>query len=362
MFSASPLYHYLIWPVLVMAFIISGCSHTSELFRDADVQDKESADYSVIYYIHADSDYLYHTTAGEPVRGNLQVLDDAFQVAENAASGEVFIFYQRPERKLLGLFPRKSSHLYHYRNGERITRVNYRHSDKNEDFLTTEARLYQYYKDQSPSETQEKYFLYFGHEIPATEGEKYHRTLPDIDVNTMTFSAGIQKFLGSEEQRFHLVALSTCNNGTPAMADHLMPFTNVLLASPHNLHLSHLDSKGLMMLENSPGVSSIELAQAMAENTYKRLEAEVQTEITLAVYDLEILQESRSELQTFITSYDAMGRIQHFSVNIDCKQSAFFDEDLFEEGVKTWYRPARFGRQSGNSTHSGWGCKPIAEN
>lgn len=362
MFSASPSYNFLIWPVLVMVFIISGCSHTSELFRDESAHDRVSTDYTVIYYIHADSDYLYHNAAGEPVRGNQKVLEDALKVAENAASGEVFIYYQRPEKKFLGLFPRRSSHLYHYRSGERITRVNYRHSVSNEDFLTTEARLYDYYKNQSRSETQKRYFLYFGHEIPGIEGKKYHRTLPDIEVNTETFSAGIQKFLGSDGQRFRIVALSTCNNGTPAMADQLMPFADVLLASPHNLHLSHIDSKSLTLLENSPGVSSIELAQTMADKTYKRLESEVQTEITLATYDLEIWRDYKSELQTFITSYDAMGRIKHFSVNIDCKQSAFFDEDLFEEGVKTWYKPARFGRRSGNSTHSGWGCKPIAEN
>ena len=358
-FSASKI---LIWPVLIMGFLISGCSSTSEQFWADPMDETESMDYSVIYYIHADSDYLYHNADGKQVRGNSKVLDTAFRVAEEAKSGEVFIFYQRPEEKFLGLFPSRNSRLYNYTKGELISQVNYRHTDKNEEFLTTEARLYNQYRTHSGKENRRTHFLYFGHEIPVGEGKKYHLTSPDVAVNTGSFSEGIQMFLGTDNQRFDLVVLSTCNNGTPVMAEHLMLFSDVLLASPQNLHLSHIDSESLDLLESEPGISSIQLAHSMADQTYSRLESETQTAITLTVYDFEIVQEYQNELHAFSMAYDTLGSKQYFSDNVDCNQVEFFDDDTFRKGLKTWYKPAKFGRKSLTTTHSGWWCKPLTEN
>ena len=132
-----------------MVFLLSGCSSTSELILEDPIHETENTDYSLIYYIHADYDYLYHDAEGQPVRGNKKVLEDTLRVAEKAKSGEVFVFYQRPEKKFLGLFSRRSSRLYHYKNGEETTRVTYRHADKHEEFLTKEARLYHEYRSRS---------------------------------------------------------------------------------------------------------------------------------------------------------------------------------------------------------------------
>jgi hypothetical protein len=361
MFNSSSVFKFLIWPALIMGFVLTGCSPVSELVREDSTADTAGVDYSVIYYIHADADYLYHDAAGNPVRGNRQVLDTALGVAEELKTGEVFIFYQRPEKKFLGLFPRKSSQLYHYAKGELISRVNYRHSDKEEDFLTTEARLYDQYRTHPGIEYQRNYFLYFGHEIPDDEGEKYHRTNPDIAVNTGSFATGIQKFLLKDDQRFQLVVLSTCNNGTPDMAENLIPSSEVLLASPQNLHLSHIDSENLTLLDSNPGISAVELAHSMAGQTYRRLETEIQTAITLTVYDFEIVQEYKNELHAFASAQDTLGHNQLFSDNVDCNQVDFFDENVFSKGLRTWYKPARFGRKSFTEIHSGWGCKPLVE-
>ncbi|TVQ06656.1 MAG: hypothetical protein EA359_00850 [Balneolaceae bacterium] len=361
MFHSASVCKILIWPVLVMGYFVSGCSSTSEIFREDLTDGKGTADYSVIYYIHSDSDYLYHGKEGEPVQGNSKVLDTAFRIAEEAKSGEIFIFFQSPERKILGLFQRRSSRLYHYTNGELTSQVKYRHSDKNENFLTTEARLFDQYRTQSMVDNRQNYFLFYGHEIPDYQGKKYHRTLPDIAVNTWSFSKGIQKFLVTDEQRFDLVVLSTCNNGTPVMAEHLMPFSDVMLASPQNLHLSHIDSDLLGLLESNPGISSIQLAHSMADQTYRRLDSETETTITLTVYDFEIVRERKNDLQAFARQYDSLGSMQYFSDNIDCKQVVYFDDETFGEGLTIWFKPARFGRQSLTNTHSGWGCKPHTE-
>lgn len=351
----------LIWPVLIMVFYLMGCSSTSELLSDDPVDKTESIDYSVIYYIHADSDYLFHDAAGEPVRGNRKVLESAHSVAKNAKSGEVFIFYQRPERKFMGLFPRRSSRLYHYTNGKLTGEMKYRHADKSEDFLTTEARLFNHYRNHSREGITQNYLLYFGHEIPEERGAKYHRTLPGIEVNTGSFAAGAQKFLGNDDGRFDLILLSTCNNGTPEMAEHLMDISDLLLASPQNLHLSHIDSESFSMLETDPGITPKQLADSLAEQTYRRLSSEIQTAITLSVYDFETVQLHRNTLHDFTASYQQLGRLNPFSDNVDCKQLPFFDDDVLSKGVKTWYKPARFGRRASTDSHSGWGCRPTIE-
>lgn len=316
-------------------------------------------EYSVIYYIHADAGYLFHDPEGRAVRANARVLDTALKVAEDARSGEVFIFYQRPEKKFLGLFPRKSNQFYHYQNGQKITQVKYRHTDKEEPFLTTEAQLYKQYGNHITEEDRQHYLLYFGHEIPNGEGTNYHRTLPDIKVNTVSFAEGIQQFLMKDNQIYDLVVLSTCNNGTPAMASRLLPSANHLLASPQNLHLSHIDTEKLRLLESNPGISPRQIAHSLADETFQRLENEIQTVITLVEYDLEAVRRYIHELNDLTTSRRATARINTYHQNVDCAQFPFFDTEKYTQGVETWYKQARFGRGSKLETHSGWGCKPV---
>ena len=133
-----------------------------------------------------------------------------------------------------------------------------------------------------------------------------------------------------------------------------------MLASPQNLHLSHIDSQSLVLLESNPGISSIQLADSLANQTYRRLEPETETAITLAVYNFDTIQAYKSELHAISTAHHAMDSMSYVSDNIDCREVPLFDSDKFSEGVKSWYRPARFGRQSGSITHSGWGCRPVA--
>lgn len=324
-------------------------------------ENETAVNYSAIYYIHADSDYLYHDPDGNPVRKNSEVLATAFEVAKAARSGEVFIYHQRPERKLLGLFPRKSSRFYHYKNGQLINSVKYRHPDKNEAFLATEAEFMNQYRSQNRTENHQNYFLYFGHEIPSEKGKGYHQTLPGINVNTAAFAKGIQNLLLTEEDRFDLVVLSTCNNGTPAMAELLMPFTDAMLASPQNLHLSHFDTGRMGLLEKEPGTSSIQLARSMAEQTYQRLEETVLTTITLALYDFNEVRAYINSLASLTAANEASDPSVQFQDNVDCAELSIPESESYQNGVETWYKPSRFGRQSGRLTHSGWGCKPVVK-
>ncbi len=348
---------------IILTAFFAGCSSTHEILKNEVTGQSAAIEYSVIYYIHADADYLYHDPDGQPVRANSQVLDTALTIAENARSGEVFIFYQRPEKKFLGLFPRKTNQFHHYKNGQKITQVKYRHTDKNESFLTTEAQLYKQYGNHTTEEDRQHYLLYFGHEIPNDEGTNYHQTLPDITVNTASLADGIQQFLMRDDQVFDLVVLSTCNNGTPAMASHLIPFTDHLLASPQNLHLSHIDTGALELLESHPERAPRQIAQALADETFRRLENEIQTAITLAEYDLEFVRGYIHELYDLTKAYEDTARINSYRDNVDCAQFPFFDAEKYTPGIETWYKPAKFGRRAAASnTHSGWGCKPVLGN
>ncbi|MCC5906264.1 MAG: hypothetical protein JJU13_08665 [Balneolaceae bacterium] len=67
MLISSSISKILIWLAMINAFIISGCSHTSELYRVDSPDVKDPMDYSIIYYIHANSDYLYHDGTGKPI-------------------------------------------------------------------------------------------------------------------------------------------------------------------------------------------------------------------------------------------------------------------------------------------------------
>lgn len=353
------------YPVLCLAFytglILSGCSHTSELSGDALPADETDVDYSITYYIHADSGYLYHTPEGNPVRDNSEVLTTAIEIGEAALSGEVFIYHQRPEKKFLGIFPRKASRFYHYKNGKLTNRVLYRHLNKKESFLATEAHLMNRYRSENRSDDHQDYFLYFGHEIPSENGEGYHRTLPAIKVNTASLTEGIHRLMPSEEDKYDLVVLSTCNNGTPGMAEQLLPFSDAMLASPQNLHLSHIDSEVMRALESKPATSPLQLAQEMAEQTYQRLSEDIQTTITLALYDLEQVQNYIKSLASHTTADHEQDLSLQFRDNVDCAEIHFPDSVRYRDGVQVWYKPARFGRKSSSTIHSGWGCRPAAK-
>ncbi|NGP75663.1 hypothetical protein G3570_03405 [Balneolaceae bacterium YR4-1] len=184
--------------------------------------------------------------------------------------------------------------------------------------------------------------------------------MPVIKVNNSSFAKGIQRVLLTDDQIFDLVILSTCNNGNPEIASHLITFTDHLLASPpkKNLHLSHIDSDRMAILEEDSQPSSEQLAWSMAEQTYRRLAATIQTTITLALYDLGLVDSGINELHTATLAQEQSAQTHLIQNKVGCAQFTFFDAEKYRAGVKTWYKPARFGRGGKLESHSGWGCEP----
>lgn len=337
----------------VYLLLITGCTTTGKIITPEKENDIR---YSIIYVIHADANYLYHENDGTARRADEKALEEARRIGERASDGEVFIYRQLPERKFLWLFPRKNRELVLYRNGKQAGKERYHPDESGRRLYSAETEMFHQYSQITNGENIPSYFLYFGHEIPSEGGRGYHHSFPDVPVNMEEFTNGLRGFLPDSTAAFSLVVLSSCNNGTPHTAAKMADIAEFVLASPQNLHLSHIDTKALSLLEKDSIPAGDQLASAMAEDTFQRLSESVETSITLSLYDMNRIQPYISVLNEIHNEHT--GKNDSFEDNIDCAQRSFFNKSDYSEGVQLWYRPPKFGRQAEQESHSGWGCRP----
>ncbi len=342
--------------LILSAVFFYGCSSTTQLTEQASPEPSPGTDYTLIFYIHGDSDYLYHEKDGSRAEADEQALKKAIDIAKQAESGEVFIYHKKPAKRFLWMIPRRSSNLHHYRNSEKVQTIRYRISS-DEPFLKAEADMFRHLHTDEAIRDQKQYFFYFGHEIPAGSMRGYHQSRADVAVDTEIFANGTAAFLNSKESRFNLMVLSTCSNGSPEMVNGLAGTTDYLIASPQNLHLSHMDISSLSLLEQDYGLADQDLAFAIADETFERLSASVQTAVTLSVYDMDSVAEYIDRLYKETSEYEEAEKPDPFRDNIDCGDLSFFDSERFTSGIKTYFLAPRFGRRSSATDHSGWGCK-----
>lgn len=344
--------------VLLLVSFFGGCRSSKEV-ADGHPSVNPSAesatvDYSLIYVIHGDANYLYHNQSGKSLQADEEQLKEAVEIAQEAKHGEVFIFHQQPESKILWLFPKKDRRFIYYRNGKRLHESNYSPTSE-EQVFAKEQQLYKKYKSQDSART---FFLYFGHEIPEQKETSYFQSRPEASFTADSFTRGEASFLEGD-QRFDLTVLSTCDNGTPAMVSKQRALTDYLLASPQNLHLSHIDSKGLLALEQRPDISSSKLGKILAEDTFNRLDQFLQTVITLSVYDMQKIDSYFPELAEKYQHYKhTESRHQFEKENKDCASFLFRDFENVQKGVTVYFKAPRFGRHTDQKAHSGWGCQP----
>lgn len=345
--------------LLALAFLFSACSSSGTLQEFDRENSLEDVTYSIIYLIHGDADYLYHDSLGRARQADKEVLKEAMRVGKNAKQGEVFIFHQRPERKVLWIFPKKDRRFMYYRNGELISEKQYSPpAEAAAGVFSAEARLYR--ESRSATDTMENsVLLYFGHEIPYENGAGYYHSLSGKAMNTNTFSTGIRTLLPKGREHFDLTVLSTCNNGSPDMVRALKSVTRYLLASPQNLHLSHIDTEGLSLLENETMPKAREVADKLSRDSFRRLTKTVQTVVSLSIYDMQevdgYIDQVNSTYQTYLETGSAA---DPGSDNVDCTDLSIFEKSItFSKGVSVRYRPPRFGLKAQPKSHSGWGCK-----
>lgn len=340
--------------ITLVSFLVAGCRSSKVVLPESE----PPPSYSITYIIHGDANYLYHDAEGHALQADKQVLEEAKKIARNATNGEVFIFYQKPERKILWLFPKKDRQFLYYRKGKLVHEQKYSPHSGEQPFVT-EAKLYQqFYAANIDTASHKNVILYFGHEVPHNQQSPYHYSRPNAAFNTQNFARGMQSFLQSQENKFDLTVLSTCNNGTPAMVHALSPYTHYILASPQNLHLSHIDTQSLALLDTTRMLSTKALAGSLAEDTYNRLSSFLQTVITLSVYDTDAIQSYIGTFNQNYTNYVANQPTPQVTPdNVDCATLSFFKAGKYNEGIKVWYKAPRFGLKDKHASYSGWGCR-----
>jgi hypothetical protein len=258
----------------------------------------------LVYVIHGDADYIYHDDSGRRRLADEDALAQAQDVARNAREAEVFIFHQKP-RWRRWTHPAPDAVMFHYRRGVLLKHRSY--SRPTPDFAGEAALFLKHAsaaalppracaaEGSGAAPGPRSFFMYFCHEIPALGALGYSHSHPREEFSLDDFTRGLRRFAGPPCDRakpLSLLVLSSCRGGTPATTMALFPYADLLLASPTPLHLSFLDTRALIPLLRNPALASDSAdariragAEAMARESFRRLQDRTQTGISLALYE-----------------------------------------------------------------------------
>ena len=343
---------------MALGLILLSCSFTPPAPREVPLREESALlhSYIIVCIIHGDDDYLFHDPDGNEYRADEEALAGAKKVAERNSQAEVFIFHEKHRRHFLFLFPRRDGEFYYYRNGRLLARESY-WRDQGQSRFDTEVELYhQYRAEEQPRPIIS--FLYFGHEIPEIGGTGYDASYRDRAFTVHDLVDGL-KGITRDSTKFDIIVLSTCFNGTPHTISALAPYGRYIIASPGNLHLSYFNLQPFEALDVGLRDRDISaFAKEFARQAFNRLKEDIQTEITVAVYDVDRVQgylnsvDSAYEDALTILKENAPKSIEH----CDCAENPAYVRPAMSEGIDLFYRPARFGRSKHKQGHSGWEC------
>jgi Clostripain family len=351
---------------VALVLFLSSCSDNFSVQRE-DQQTNESwppVSYSIICINHGDGDYLYHDAGGNEHKADEEALEGVTLAAVQNPHAEVFIFHQRPKYHFLFFFPLPDGEFVYYRNGRLIAHESYWRGNEQSRF-EPEVELYRRFHTESRRAVV-KIFLYCGHEIPEFGGAGYDASSPDRAFTVHDLQAGLQGFTGSST-KFDLMVLSTCFGGTPYTVGALGSFARYIIASPDNLHLSYFDFRALNRLDSSLRADSVSaFAQKFATKSFDRLARNVQTSVSVAVYDADSVKQFigsvHSEYDRTLTVLNGETPARALMTeHCDCADLPAYALPTISDGVDILYRPARFGRSKGKQNHSGWECWKVPE-
>ena len=345
------------------ALFLSACGSMSLSFgeKPSTVPPVPLTRFSFVFIIHGDGDYVYHDTRGRARSADWRALRAAVRVARQIPDSEVFIFHQRPARKLLFVIPFPDGEFRYYRDGELETRKRYWRAEGPTRF-DAELSLFR----ETAAEADAKrvtIFLYFGHEISEFDGLGYDASYPERSFNVRDLSAGLKGFTG-DTTRFDMIVLSTCFGGTPHTIATLAPYSRTIVASPDNLHLSYFDLRSFGRLEKFDRENDVPgFAHYFARRAFDELTDNVQTAVTVAVYEPE---RAKNYLQAADSRYrERLSALKDHTPEsieyVDCGEDDTYVLPGMSEGVSVLFRSSRFGRAKNKLNHSGWQCcRPVA--
>jgi hypothetical protein len=351
----------------VLAMVLSSCSAELPVQRVVQQTDMgvQAVSYSIIFIIHGDGDYLYHDTAGQEERADEVALEGATTVALRNPRADVFIFHQLPRERFLFFSLRHDGEFFYYRNGRLIANELYWRDDEQARF-GPEVMLYNRFHAQKDQTDVVRIFLYCGHEIPEFGGVGYDESYPDRAFTLCDLQAGLSGFT-RDFGKFDLMILATCFGGTPYTINALGSFARTIIASPDNLYLSYFDLHALEQLDHGMHAENISAyAKQFAHRAFEKLAGSIQTSVSVAVYDVDSVQEFvRSVLPVYdstLTSLQGESQASMLAAeHCDCGDMPAYTVSTMGNGVKVFYRPARFGRSKNKQSHSGWECWKMQE-
>jgi hypothetical protein len=345
----------------VLTMLMSSCSASLPVQREAQQAAKgmSAVPYSIVCIIHGDGDYLYHDTIGNEYVADEEVLAGVKRIAERNPGAEVFIFHQRPRSHFLFFFPLHDGEFYYYRNGRLVAHELY-WRDQEQSHLDPEAELYRRFRADNQRE-QVSVCLYCGHEIPEFAGAGYDESYSDRTFTVQDLADGLQHF-AHDSAKFDLMVLSTCFGGTPYTIGMLGSCARYIIASPENLHLSYFDLHALERLDVGLRDGDVHaFAKRFAHQAFDRLTGDVQTAVSVAVYDVDRIQEFLHSVHsvydhTLTTMEGETPASRAVIGHCDCADLPAYVLPTMTEAVDVLYRPARFGRSKHKMNHSGWEC------
>jgi hypothetical protein len=321
--------------------------------------DTSAVKFSIVFIIHGDNDYLYHDTSGNKYYADEETLSEAKRIAEKNPNAEVFIFHQKPTSYFLFFFPLRDGEFYYYRNGQLKVKESY-WRDQELSNLDTEVEFYNRFRVLGKPD-RVNMFLYFGHEIPEFGGAGYDASYPDRTFTVQDLANGMQGFTNNST-KFDLLVLSTCYGGTPYTISMLGAYARTIIASPDNLHLSYFDLNSLERLEVSLRDGNVPaFANRFAHQSFDRLTQEIQTTVSVTVYDVDSVQEYlHSVYNTYENTLNILNEktkaILTTKERCDCAEIPSYLLPTMNRGVNVLFRPALFGRSKNKQNHSGWEC------
>lgn len=344
---------------VALAVLFAACSSTLPVPREPVKIGGAAPRYSLVFIIHGDGDYLYHNTAGAARRADEDVLARAQAIALRLPNAEVTIFHQIARRHVLFVVPRHDGHAFYYRHGQLVAKTSY-WRDQGDSRFAPEARLYGTYA--GAESTTVRMVLYFGHELPELNLEGYDASYPERRVTIGDFAGGLRSFAG-ESGKVDLVVLATCFGGSPHTIDTLAPSARTIIASPEDLHLSYFDLEplvGLGVERDDDDMAAF--ADNFARHAFDRLSNEVQTAVSVVVYDVNATQAFRASVAGDYDRTLTMANAMPASAShCDCADDTAYARFEMSHGLTVLYRAPRFGRLKNDRHHSGWECWQIGD-
>ena len=354
----------------LLPLLLTSCQTTS-VQREEEIAPPAGIRFQLVYIIHGDGSYLFHTADGESHYADRRVLDQAFRTAAALSSGEVFIFHQKPRGRFLFFTQSRDGKFYHYRNGEIMNKSSYRRRHT-PSLWDEEYAYFRHYRadNRTGSGEVEKpllILLFFGHQVFETDGAGYHSSYPDEPFSTRELADSISLFTASDESTgaggvertpADLVVLSTCIGGTVGTLKALAPLSRFVIASPESLHLSHMDMSGLQGLETWNGNDLQSFLTEVVWHAFTELTHLTSTVVSIALYDTAA---APPLLDSVSKQYEEKLRKLERDEGVpleyyDCIEDPLFPREYGGEGVFILYRAPLFGRDKNKRSHSGWEC------